>query len=110
MITVTPCNITVNQGDNVTIEAWSTCTRPEVTFSWRKDGGGMASYDFKKSCSGLGESYKKSTTTLSLTNVQPSKVDLELTYIHSGIGPENEPIICILDVLGMSYITMFASD
>ena len=105
MITVTPCNITVNQGDNVTIEAWSTCTRPEVTFSWRKDGGGRASYDFKN-CSGLGESYGNSTTTLSLTNmtnVQPPNVELELTYIHSGIGPENEPIICILDVLGMSH-------
>ena len=101
-----PCNTTVLAGSNITIEAWSECTRPGMTYNWTQKGRGIPSYQYQTSCDGKDGSYGNASTSLLFDNVQPEDAgEYHLSYIHKDIGPANPPIVCSLNVQGKCFCT-----
>ena len=86
-----PCDAALLAGSSVTIEAWSECTRPGMTYNWTQKGRGIPSYQYQ-------------TTSLVFNNVQPEdEGKYHLSYIHEDIGPLNPEIICTLYVQGKFF-------
>ena len=94
-----PCTITVLAGSNITIEAWSDCTRPGMTYNWTQKGRGTPSYQYQTSCDGKDGSYGNASTSLVFNNVQHSDAgEYHLSYMHKDIGPQTPPIVCFLNI------------
>ena len=94
-----PCNSAVLAGSNVTIEAWSDCTRPGMTYNWTQKGRGIPSYQYQTSCDGKDGTYGNASTSLVINKVHPADAgEYHLSYIHKDIGPQNPPLVCRLSV------------
>ena len=99
-----PCNTTILAGSNITIEAWSECTRPGMTYNWTQKGRGIPSYQYQTSCDGKDSSYGNASTSLVINNVQAADEGIyHLSYIHEDIGPLHPEIICTLYVQGKFF-------
>ena len=94
-----PCNTTVLAGSDITIEAWSECTRPGMTYNWTQKGRGIPSYQYQTFCDGKDGTYGNASTSLVIYNVHPADAgEYHLSYMHKDIGPSNPPIVCLLNV------------
>ena len=94
-----PCNTSVLAGSNITIEAWSECTRPGMTYEWTQKGRGIPSYQYQTSCDGKDSTYGNASTSLVINDVQPDDAgEYHLSYMHKDIGPQNPPLVCIIGV------------